>query len=340
MNFSPLNDPGFEEYRKREAAKAAKARKKRTLIILAVTAVIAAAGAVLLVLAAFDAVPRIIDNFSSTTPPAENTPTAAPSGSPETPTPQVLPTEATPSPTPSPTPDVSPTTEDPSVVKPTVKVRTTTVYLDPGHGFLNAAGDAMDKGAGNPDYIYYKMTEELYGAPMYEADMVLILTKKVKALLEDAGYTVVMSREDYVYERVPVALRAAKAKEADADLLVSIHANSAADTSAYGARVYYNDNPAWSLSIESKHFADDVAKSIDAYGASRKKSKVYGDGESGKTLAMLRGTGDIPSVLIETCFLTNEEDAKAAISEEWQDSMAKAIVQAIVTRYKLKTTIL
>lgn len=335
MNFSPLNDPGFEEFRKKEAAKAAKKRRKKALILLVTVTLVAALATVLIVLAAFDTVAKIRRDSENT----EGTPTtAAPATEPSPAT--TDPTNLKPS-TPLPVsetptvPSSSPASETPT---PSVKVRSTTVYLDAGHGFLNATGDSMDKGAGGPDYPYYKITQEQFGTPMYESDLVIILTQKVKAILEEAGYTVIMSREDYVYERVPIALRAAKAKEANADLLVSIHANSTGDASVYGARVYYNDNPAWPLTVESKKFAETVAASIDAYGASRRKARVYGDAESGKTLAMLRGTGDIPSVLVETCFLTNEEDAQAAITETWQNSMAKAIAQAIMDRYELKHT--
>ena len=335
MNFSPLNDPSFEEHRRREAEKAAKKRRKKTLIILVSVSLVLLAATVLLVFAALDTFPEIFANTETTgeapTGTPEPTPAQTASSEPSSDVPVVVPSKNTPSESPSPTQNVP--TETPT---PTVNVRTTTVYVDAGHGFLNSMGDAMDKGAGNKDYPYYKLSEEQTGIPMYESDLVLILAKKVKAILEENGYTVIMSREDYVYERVPINLRAEKARNAGADLLVSIHANSAEDATVNGARVFYNDNPEWELCAECRAFAQTVAEKIDAYGASQRKSLI----SSGRSLAMLRGTGNIPSILVETCFLTNEEDSKLALTETWQDNMAKAIAEGVMQRYKLQTQIL
>ena len=345
MNFSPLNDPEFEKYRKQAAANAAAKRRKKTLIILGVVAVCAALITVLVVFAAMDIIPKLADaiNAGREEQPQNGGNTGGNGGvaveTTETPTPD----------TPTPAPQVStpdtPTPVTPDTPTPVASTETpyqpvehrTTIYVDAGHGFMNAAGDAIDRGSGNASTPYGVKTKELYGKVWYEADLTVLLSKKVKALLEEAGYNVIISREDYVYEPLPISARAERAAAAGADLLVSIHAD-AADADAHGARVFYNYTPTWIKFSESKALAQKIAEYIDAFGASTKATKVWGDTEfnKDKTLAMLRGTGDIPSALIEMLFLTNEGDASLAVTEEWQDSMAKAIVGAITDFCPLK----
>ena len=332
MNYSPLNDPGFDAYRKHEASVAASKRRKKTLIILSVVALIAAAATALILLAAFDAIPKIFGGETPTPAPTTQAPVSS------TPTPEMKSSEPVVNPkTETPTPDTTPApttepTESQTTKSPTI--RKTTVYVDAGHGFLNKAGDAMDKGSGNPDTPYGKLTQEMYGQVYYESDFTIIMAKKVRDLLEAKGYTVIMSREDYVFERVPISDRAEMAKKAGADLLVSIHAN-AASPEASGTRIYYNYDSSWAYSLESKYFATEIAAFVDSYGASLKKTKVLGDTEvdKEKPLAMLRGTGDIPSVLIETFFMTNAADSAMAVTEDWQNNMARAIADAIESRY-------
>ena len=51
--------------------------------------------------------------------------------------------------------------------------------------------------------------------------------------------------------------------------------------------------------------------------------------------AVIRET-EIPAVLVETCFLTNGDDANLAANEEWQDKMAASIANGIIALYPLK----
>ena len=189
----------------------------------------------------------------------------------------------------------------------------------------------MDYGSGK-DTIYQQLAEELTGQKLTEADLNLAITLKVGRILEEKGYTVLLSRTDYMQKSLPINARAAMVKEAGADVLVSIHANSA-NPAAYGTRIYYNgDGSTYSKALESQMFASAMAQAIDAAGASSKTTQIYSNPE----LAMLNGTGNIQSVLVETCFLTNENDAKAALTEEWQEKIAGAIAETILKKYPLE----
>lgn len=233
----------------------------------------------------------------------------------------VLPDPVTPTPTPpptqTPTPGSSPSPSLPS------EDGSPAIYVDAGHGFLSLSG-VMDYGAGE-NTVYGTLSEELTGKRLYEADLNLAIARKVQKLLEEKGFTVLMSRTDYAFESLPISDRAKRAKAAGADLLVSIHGNSAENPNANGARVYYNADTSFSKTAESKLLATALAKEIDRLCPSSTATSTV----DGSHLAMLNGTGNIPSVLVETCFLTNEADARNALSEEWQDRMAEAIADTI-----------
>lgn len=327
MNFSPLNDPEFNEYKEQRKRSANKKRRRKMLLGLVCVTVILATGFVLLFLAAWDTFPGL---FHSST---------------ESPTPtEELPSEPSPvtSPVTSPVSFLSPTVSTPDDPSDTTSggdsgtasspvLRKTTIYLDAGHGFLNASG-VMDCGSGE-DTIYQQLAEELTGQKLTEADLNLAITLKVGRILEEKGYTVLLSRTNNMQKRLPINARAAMVRDAGADVLVSIHANSAEDPAAYGTRIYYNgDGSTYSKAFESQMFASAMAQEIDAAGASSKTTQIY----SSPKFAMLNGTGNIPSVLVETCFLTNENDAKAALTEEWQEKIAGAIAETILKKYPLE----
>lgn len=217
-----------------------------------------------------------------------------------------------------PAPTTAVTTETPSPTPGDAPV----IYVDAGHGFLSKSG-VMDYGAGEGSF-YFALSEETLGHGQYEADLDLQIALKVEKLLKERGFTVLMSRTDYAYERLPISDRAARVKNAGADLIVSIHANTAANDRACGARVYYNANESFSRYRESKAFAEDLSSRINSLCPAPTACYTV----NGSDLAMLRGTGDVPSVLVETCFLTNEEDAKKALDETWQNNMAQAIADA------------
>ena len=207
----------------------------------------------------------------------------------------------------------------------------TTVYLDPGHGFTNSYG-ALDVGAGE-ESEYYRLSLEQTGTGLFEADLNLAVAMKVKALLEAEGYKVITSREGYVNSHLSINDRAINAKNSGADLLVSVHGNSAAPA-AYGARVYYNSSNKTAeqdFSAVSHDLAKAVADAIDQNDASRRKAQAL-DGD----YAMVRMVA-MPAILVETCFLTNTEDSEMALTEEWQDAMAKSIVAGVMKCFPCQT---
>jgi N-acetylmuramoyl-L-alanine amidase len=75
------------------------------------------------------------------------------------------------------------------------------------------------------------------GASVYEKDVTLAAAKALKARLEKSGrFQVVMTRETDTF--IPLEARVQIARRADADLFISMHADSGPDVATRGASVY------------------------------------------------------------------------------------------------------
>ncbi len=209
----------------------------------------------------------------------------------------------------------------------TVTPKNITIFLDPGHG------------GSDPGVI-----RTYDGVTYEEADINLSVALKAKEALEKRGYTVVMSRE--TDKTVALDSRAPMAQKAGADMFVSIHVNSYSDSSVAGTRMYYTHRTG--LSYDARDFATYFAEEFDdirevplssdpdklAY-PHMKPSRVCSDKDlygNGKYLAVLAAK-DIPSVLIELGFITNDNDLIMLKSQWWQGYVATAIADAVDSAY-------
>lgn len=107
-------------------------------------------------------------------------------------------------------------------------------------------------------------------------------------------------------------------------LVVSIHYNAAPTVpSAKGFEVYYLQG-----SKNGSAAARAIVESVAQQGFNIRGRGYKTTAELGRKLAMIHKTAP-PSVLIETGFLSNDEDRKNAIDPDWQQTMANAITQGI-----------
>ncbi|MBB6176003.1 N-acetylmuramoyl-L-alanine amidase [Anoxybacillus tengchongensis] len=156
-----------------------------------------------------------------------------------------------------------------------------------------------------------------------EKTIVLEVAKLLKDKLEKAGATVVMTRETDVYptlqDRVDIA------KNNYAEMFVSIHTNSATNTSAKGAEVYYDSstNP---NAEESKKLAQYIQEEIV------RMANMVDRGVKNSGLYVLRNN-NVTSVLVELGFISNAEDRAKLTSAQYQNIYAEAIYQGIVKYY-------
>ena len=187
-----------------------------------------------------------------------------------------------------------------------------TIVLDAGHGF-------PDEGAVG----FYGTTEQAIN---------LSISLKLQKLIEQSGAKVILTRSDEngIYSTDSESIRNKKvsdiknrvdiANNSDADIFISIHLNKYPSSSKYrGWQTFYQkDND------ESKNIAENIQdylnKNIE-YDNNRKIlpiSDVY-----------IMEHINIPSVIVECGFLSNEEETRLLNTEEYQNKIAWGIFIAL-----------
>lgn len=214
------------------------------------------------------------------------------------------------------------------------------IMIDPGHG-------GEDPGAIGK----YKTREK---------DVVLQIARRLKSLIDrEPGMRAYMTRNEDVF--IPLSVRVAKARKMRADLFVSIHADAFTNRSARGSSVFAlstrgaTSNTAKYLA-QTQNDADKiggVSKSGDKYldqtmfdmaqSASIKDSLKFGSevlkrmGNVNKLhkrtvdqagFAVLKAP-DIPSILVETAFISNLEEERLLKTAKFQQEMANSIFLGI-----------
>ncbi|WP_245828654.1 N-acetylmuramoyl-L-alanine amidase [Solemya elarraichensis gill symbiont] len=198
-----------------------------------------------------------------------------------------------------------------------------------------------------------------------EKDVVLSISKKLKALVDaEPGMKGVLVRKGDYY--IPLRKRMVIARKQKADFFVSIHADAFKDSRAHGASVYVlsksgasSEAAKWlavkenssdlvgGVSLDDK---DNVLASV-LLDLSQSASMQVSHDVAGKTLGNLRKLGpthsrkvqkarfvvlkspDIPSMLVETAFISNPGEEKKLRKASYQKKLAEAILGGIRTYF-------
>lgn len=176
-----------------------------------------------------------------------------------------------------------------------------TIVVDPGH-------DGTTLGAVYPDAS---------GTKIYEKDLTLSISNKLKAELEAAGFNVVMTRTGEtagdLYER------AALANAVEADLFVSIHINASGTVPTFqGLYTYHHPS-----SNRGKAFAQAVQTAVCA------ASGAIDRGIASADFVVLRET-NMAAILVECGFMSNVEELERLKTDSYQQKLAQGITQGIV----------
>jgi N-acetylmuramoyl-L-alanine amidase len=211
------------------------------------------------------------------------------------------------------------------------------IVIDPGHG-------GHDSGTLGADGIE-------------EKDVVLDVALRLGKLLHDRlGSEIIYTRSDDTF--IPLETRTAIANKAQADLFLSIHANSSPDASARGVETYYlnftsspdaletaaRENAVSDQSIhqlsdlvkkialkdkieESREFAGDVQQGL--YGGLQKGNAGLKDRGVKKAPFVVLIGANMPSILAEISFVTNEKDARQLQEPEYRERVAESLYKGV-----------
>lgn len=225
--------------------------------------------------------------------------------------------------------------------KPIKVTRMITVALDPGHG-------GEDPGA-------------IGATGLREKDVVLAIAKRLKARLEQYPNMRVMLTRDGDYF-VPLRTRVEKARKVQADLFVSIHADAFVQPSARGSSVFVLSEKGASSSaarwLANKENEADNIGGVNVQRHDPQVASVLLDlsttaqitdslklgkavlGEIGGINRLHKGAveqagfavlkaPDIPSILIETAFISNPEEEAKLRNVDYQEKLADAVMTGI-----------
>ena len=153
-----------------------------------------------------------------------------------------------------------------------------------------------------------------------EKDINLKIAQQVEKNLSDKGINVVMTRE--CDSNVSLAERVKIAKEADADIFVSIHLNSSEKSNIHGIETHwYKDN--------SKDLAQYVQKAL-------MKEISANDRGLFKSMFYVINHTEAPAILVETGFISNPNERDELFEEKRQKATAKAIADGITEYFEKK----
>lgn len=190
-----------------------------------------------------------------------------------------------------------------------------------------------------------------------EKDLVLDVAKRLGKLLDSRlGAEVIYTRQDDTF--IPLETRTAIANQEQADLFVSIHANSSRDPDARGVETYYlnftsnanalevaaRENAVSDKSIhelqdlvkkialkekieESREFATNVQQSLHT-GLATKTPGIRDRGVKKAPFIVLIGA-NMPSILAEISFVSNPADERKLGTAEYRQRIAESLYKGI-----------
>jgi N-acetylmuramoyl-L-alanine amidase len=213
------------------------------------------------------------------------------------------------------------------------------IVIDPGHGGIDSGTNGVNG--------------------LMEKDLVLAEGLRLAAILKQRGYSVRMTRDSDVF--IPLRERVAIGRQNRADLMISLHADSNPDADVSGLSIYtLNDGRSdrEAAALARRENQSDVIAGVDlasnnpvapilidlAQRDTINKSSHFAE----TALTRLTGTTDIlarsphrsaslavlvapdvPAVLIELGYLSNDSDANQMNTDRWRAKVATAIADAV-----------
>lgn len=195
----------------------------------------------------------------------------------------------------------------------------------------------------------------------YEKTVTLVIARRLKGLIDaEPGMRAVLTRDGDFF--VPLQTRVEKSRRLRADLFVSIHADAFVRPHARGSSVFaLSESGATSaaarwlakrendadliggvnIDVKDRHLAQtllDLSQTATIQDSLKLARAVLGQLGGVNTLhkphveqagfAVLKAP-DIPSILVETAFISNPEEEKKLNNEQYQEKLAQALLRGI-----------
>lgn len=178
-----------------------------------------------------------------------------------------------------------------------------TIVIDPGHGYTGKS--AFDPGA---------------VGHIKEQEANLAISKYLTSIFESEGANVIrMNTESETYE---TETRASYARQYKPDVFLSIHCNAAANSGANGGEAYY-----------FTPYSQPLAKYISSALGNYLSDQVHGGGNYNRgekyNYFFVTQQQEFPSVLVETAFVTNYDEAMALANSTHLKGFANAIASGV-----------
>jgi len=214
------------------------------------------------------------------------------------------------------------------------------IVIDPGHGGVDSGAIAGD---------------------LVEKTLVRDFAKSLEERLSAAHrYRLVMTREEDVF--VPLGERVRIARQHQADLFISIHADILAETIEVGGATIYTvsdkASDAEAARLADKENQADIAGGLESkeeqpevsdilFDLTRRETRAYSHVFARTLLDYWKKVGrlnknpqrsagfrvlkapDVPSVLVELGYLSNENDHAVLGSSEWRDKIVTKVAEAV-----------
>jgi N-acetylmuramoyl-L-alanine amidase len=190
------------------------------------------------------------------------------------------------------------------------------ILLDPGHG-------GVDQGASGDLKIA-------------EAPINLAIAKKLMSFLEGSGFEVEMTRHDDqgLYTDLSGTIRDKKNEDlknrvdlinkSGSDLVISVHLNYFPQKQYYGAHVFYQKNNEAITKAAAETIQESMKNILDKSNTRvpqlKKGIKIMDDAK-------------VPVVLIECGFLSNNDEERKLISDDYQEKTAWAIYAGLLKHF-------
>jgi len=193
--------------------------------------------------------------------------------------------------------------------------RPVVIMIDPGHG-------GEDPGAVGP-------------SGTREKDVVLRISRQLKKLVDaEKNMKAYLTRDEDVF--LPLGVRVAKARKIGADLFISVHADAVDNADMIGGvkiagKDKYLAHTLFDLT-QTATINDSLKLGKAVLGKMGGLNKLHKEKVEQAGFAVLKAP-DIPSILVETAFISHPEEERKLVDPAFQQDMAEAIMSGVRTYF-------